>query len=97
MNIDLSGGSIPLTNALRNATSKKFARLDRHYDHIISAHVIFNVEKLSQKAEATVNVPGDSIYACSESSDLYAAIDLLVDKLDRQIKKHKEKNRSHRD
>src|SRR5687767_4249071 len=97
MNIHLTGDSVEITDALRQFTTEKFARLQRHYDRIISANVVFNVEKLIQKAEATVNIPGEAIHACSESDDLYSAIDLLVDKLDKQIKKHKEKFLDHRD
>lgn len=92
MNIHLTGDSITVTDALREFTTKKFERLEHHYDRIIDANVIFSVEKLTQKAEATLNVPGESIYACSEADNLYTAIDSLVDKLDKQIKKHKEKN-----
>lgn len=97
MNINLTGDSIQLTDAIRQFTTKKFERLQRHYDHIINANVVFNVEKLIQKAEATLHVPGEPIYASSEADDLYSAIDLLVDKLDKQIKKHKEKTQTHRD
>ncbi len=97
MNINLTGDSVEITDALRKFTTEKFARLQRHYDRIISANIIFNVEKLIQKAEATLHVPGEPIHACSEANDLYSAIDLLVDKLDKQIKKHKEKNQDHRD
>jgi putative sigma-54 modulation protein len=97
MNINLTGGSIDITDALRQYTTDKFSRLSRHFDHIINANVIFQVEKLTQKAEATLLVPGEEIYASSESSDLYSAIDLLVDKLDTQVKKHKEKIRDHRE
>lgn len=97
MDINLTGDSIEVTDALRQFTTEKFARLQRHYDRIISANVVFNIEKLIQRAEATLNVPGEPIYASSESDNLYSAIDLLVDKLDKQIKKHKEKTQDHRD
>ena len=90
-------GSVEITDALRKFTTEKFSRLQRHYDRIISANVIFNVQKMIQRAEATLNVPGEPIYASSESDDLYSAIDLLVDKLDKQIKKHKEKTQDHRE
>lgn len=97
MNIHLTGDNVEVTDALKQFTTEKFSRLQRHYDRIISANVIFNVQKMIQSAEATLNVPGEPIYASSESDDLYSAIDLLVDKLDKQIKKHKEKNQDHRD
>lgn len=96
MKINLTGDSIEITDAIRQFTTKKFERLQRHYDHIIHANVVFNVEKLLQKAEATLQVPGKPIYACSKSEDLYSAIDLLVDKLDKQIKKRKEKDETYR-
>lgn len=97
MNMTLTGNSIVVTDALRRFTTEKFLRLERHCDHIISANVVFNVEKLIQKAEATLNLPGESIHASSESTDLYTAIDLLVDKLDRQVKKYKGKARNRRE
>ena len=75
--------------------TQKFVRLERHYDHITNVHVVLSVEKLIQKAEATVHTSGAELFADATSEDLYAAIDALVDKLDRQIVKHKEKTRKH--
>jgi putative sigma-54 modulation protein len=97
MNIHLTGDGIELTEALRQFTAEKFLRLQRHYDHILDAHVVFNVEKMAQNAEATVHIPGGPIHAHSESTDLYSAIDTLVDRLDTQIRKHKEKMLDYRD
>ena len=74
--------------------TQKFVRLERHYDHITNVHVVLSVEKLIHKAEATVHTSGAELFADSTSEDLYAAIDALVDKLDRQIVKHKEKTRT---
>jgi putative sigma-54 modulation protein len=71
----------------------KLSKLERHHDRITSTNVILSVEKLVQKAEATVHVSGGEFFADSEHDDLYAAIDILTDKLDRQLIKHKEKNR----
>ncbi|MEC8374123.1 MAG: ribosome-associated translation inhibitor RaiA, partial [Pseudomonadota bacterium] len=73
----------------------KFSKLERHFDHISNVHVILNVEKLNQKAEATVHLSGAEVFASSENTDMYAAIDSMVDKLDRQVIKHKEKLKKH--
>jgi len=95
MQINLTGHHVEITDALRDYVSAKFERLERHFDNIISAHVILNVEKLARIAEATVHVNGGELFATAEEEDMYAAIDNLVDKLDRQIKKHKEKLKAH--
>ncbi len=91
MQVDITGHHIEVTEALRNYVNEKFQRLERHSDHVIDSHVILSVEKLAQKAEATVHVHGAKLFAEVEHSDLYAAIDGLIDKLDRQVIKHKEK------
>ena len=72
------------------------AGMGRHFDHVINVHVILSVEKLRQKAEATLHVNGAKVFADSVHEDMYAAIDTLIDKLDRQVLKHKEKKSSHR-
>ncbi|RUO78569.1 ribosome hibernation promoting factor [Pseudidiomarina taiwanensis] len=95
MQINLTGHHVEITEALRNYVDEKFAKLERHFDHITNVHVILNVEKLTQKAEATVHVHGGEIFADSEHQDMYAAIDSLIDKLDRQVIKHKEKTQRH--
>jgi putative sigma-54 modulation protein len=96
MQISLTGHHIDITEALRNYVDSKFERLERHFDHVTNVHVILTVEKVRQKAEATVHVNGADIFADSTEEDMYAAIDGLVDKLDRQVKKHKEKITNHR-
>lgn len=96
MEIKFTGHKIEVTPALRQITTEKFDRLQRHFDRINSINVTFGIENLLQVAEATVRVPGDSIFASSKAEDMYSAIDGLVDKLDRQLKKHKEKEGSHR-
>ncbi len=96
MQISLTGHHIDITEALRNYVDSKFERLERHFDHVTNVHVILSVEKVRQKAEATVHVNGADIFADSTEEDMYAAIDGLVDKLDRQVKKHKEKITNHR-
>lgn len=91
MQINLTGHHLDLTDALRDYVNDKFKRLERHFDHINNVHVILEVDKVRQKAEAKLNVNGGEIFATSEEEVMYAAIDSLVDKLDRQVIKHKEK------
>ena len=91
MQINLTGHHLDVTESLKNYVHEKFERISRHFDHINNVHVILQVEKLRQIAEAKLNVNGGEIFANSESEDMYAAIDNLVDKLDRQVIKHKEK------
>ena len=95
MQINLTGHHLDLTDALRNYVHDKFQRLERHFDHINNVHVVLEVDKVRQKAEAKLNVNGGEIFATSEEEVMYAAIDSLVDKLDRQVIKHKEKMQRH--
>ena len=95
MQINLTGHHIEITDSLRNYVDTKFSKLERHFDHISNVHVILNVEKLAQKAEATMHLSGAEVVASSENQDMYAAIDSMVDKLDRQVIKHKEKLKKH--
>lgn len=91
MNLNLTGHHLEITPAIRDYVNNKFSRLNRHFDQVIDVNVIMSVEKLKQKIEAKMHVRGRDIFAeCADQDDLYAAIDLLVDKLDRQILKHKE-------
>jgi putative sigma-54 modulation protein len=96
MQISLTGHHVDLTDSLRAYVDSKFERLERHFDHVTNVHVILSIEKLAQKAEANMHVSGAEIYADATHEDMYAAIDSLVDKLDRQLIKHKEKMKSHR-
>ncbi|MCR8921569.1 ribosome-associated translation inhibitor RaiA [Dasania sp. GY-MA-18] len=95
MQINVSGHHVEVTTALRDYVSQKFSRLERHFDQITNTNVTLTVEKLIQKAEANVHVAGADLFAASESEDMYAAIDTLTDKLDRQLIKHKEKVKSY--
>ncbi|MCC5856780.1 MAG: ribosome-associated translation inhibitor RaiA [Ectothiorhodospiraceae bacterium] len=95
MQIDVTGHHVELTDALRDYVNEKFQRLERHFDNVVDVHAILTVEKLMQKAEATMDISGAKLFAEATSEDMYAAIDGLVDKLDRQVKKHKEKVRDH--
>jgi len=95
MQLNLTGRHVELTDSLRDYINTKFAKLERHSDHINNVHVILDIEKLNQKAEATIHVIGAELFASTEHQDMYAAIDSLIDKLDRQVIKHKEKLARH--
>lgn len=95
MQINITGHHIEITDALRDYVTEKMQKLTRHFDHVTNAHVILTVEKQNQKAEATVHVSGKDLFADHTSEDMYASIDGLIDKLDRQVIKHKEKVGSH--
>ena len=96
MQLNLTGHHVEITDSMRNYVEEKLARLTRHFDHVTNVHVILSIEKLEQKAEATLHLAGNDIFAEAVNEDMYAAIDSLVDKLDRQVIKHKEKLKSHR-
>jgi len=96
MQLDVSGHHVEITDAIREYTYGKFAKIKRHFDKVIDIHVILSVEKLDQKAEATIQLNGNKIFAEDTQENMYAAIDTLVDKLDRQVMKHKEKQNAHR-
>src|SRR5690606_40231485 len=82
---------LDVTEAMRDYVEEKFSRLERHFDRITNVQVIMQVEKLQQKIEATLHIAGGEVVANAEHTDMYAAIDMLVDKLDRQLIKAKEK------
>ena len=96
MNLHLTGHQLPITPAIREYIEAKLERITHHFDNVIDVKVIMSVEKLQQKIEATVHVRGKDIFCESSATDMYAAIDGLIDKLDRTIMKHKEKTLSHR-
>lgn len=91
MNLNISGHHLDVTPAIRDYVIAKLERVTRHFDNVIDVNVILSVDKLQHKVEATVHVRGKDIHVESIDADMYAAIDLLADKLDRQIVKHKEK------
>ena len=97
MNIDVTGRHLEITDSLRSYILGKMHRLERHFDHVIKAHVILECEKLHHKVEASLVVPhaNQTLFANSVEEDMYAAIDTLIDKLDRQVIKHKEKLSDH--
>jgi len=95
MQLNVTGHNIEVTAALRSYLEKKIDRIARHFDQVIDVHCVLSVQKLRQKAEATLHVSGNAIHADAIEEDMYAAIDLLTDKLDRCVKKHKEKLTDH--
>lgn len=96
MHINLTGHHLDVTEALRGYVNNKFERLERHFDEVIDVHVILSVEKLRRKAEATLQINGAKVFADSVHEDMYAAIDGLIDKLDRQVIKRKERKNDYR-
>mgnify|MGYP002662050830 CR=1 FL=1 len=95
MRIEIVGHQIEVTPALRNAIIGKFDKLERHSETLLDGRVTLTVEKLEQKVDATLNLSGHTIHAAAAAPDMYSAIDLLLDKLDRQVVKHKEKSIRH--
>lgn len=95
MQVNVSGHHIDVTDSLREYVESKFERLERHFDIVLDAHCVLTVEKLRHKAEAKVNINGGTIFAEATEEDMYVAIDSLVDKLDRRVRKHKEKLADH--
>jgi putative sigma-54 modulation protein len=96
MNLNLTGNHLEITPAIRAYVVAKMERVTRHFDHVIDVNVVLSVDKLRQKIEANVHVRGKEIHAESVEPDMYAAIDALTDKLDRQVVRYKEKLLSHR-
>jgi putative sigma-54 modulation protein len=95
MQINLTGHHVEVTSSLREYVNTKFAKLERHFDHINNVHVVLTVEKLDQKAEATIHLKGSELHASAVNLDMYTSIDTLVDKLDRQVLKYKGKITQH--
>ena len=95
MQISITGHHVDITPPLREYVENKFTRLERHFERMIDVRVILDVEKLIHKAEATIHTRGKSLFADATAEDMYAAIDALTDKLDRQVRKHKEKQTDH--
>ncbi len=95
MQINISGHHLDITDALRDYVNQKINKAVRHYDHITDASVMLSVEKHRQKAEANLRFSGGEVFAQEESDDMYASIDSIADKIDRQLVKHKEKQQDH--
>jgi putative sigma-54 modulation protein len=96
MRVNLSGHHVDVTPALRSYTERKLARILRRFDRLIGVECTLTVDKLRHRAESTVYLRGPAIHASAEAEDMYAAIDALADKLDRRVRKHKERLRDHR-
>ncbi|HET7586636.1 MAG TPA: ribosome-associated translation inhibitor RaiA [Gammaproteobacteria bacterium] len=95
MEMNLTGRHVDISPSLRGYVDDKLGRIERHFDDATDIHVILSVEKLRHKAEARLNVPGSELFADAVEEDMYAAIDQLVDKLDRQVRTVKEKRTNH--
>jgi putative sigma-54 modulation protein len=95
MQVNLTGHHVEITPALKDYLESKLIRLERHFESVTSINCVLTVEKLRHKAEAKVNVTGGTLFAEAVDDDMYTAIDKLIDKLDRQIVKHKEKLTDH--
>jgi putative sigma-54 modulation protein len=96
MNLNLTGHHLDITPALRDYVVAKLDRVTRHFDHVIDVNVVLSVDKLRQKVEVNLHTRGKDIHVEAIEPDMYAAIDALIDKLDRQVLKHKEKRETHR-
>lgn len=95
MQINITGHQLDLTDSLKSYVNEKLSKLERHFDHINTIEVVLNVEKIRQFAEATIDAKGVSIHADAESENMYSSIDMLAQKLDTQVIKHKEKLTNH--
>jgi putative sigma-54 modulation protein len=95
MNLSVTGHHVAVTPAIRGYLEQKLERVLRHFDHVIDVNVILSVEKLRQKAEVSMHVRGKEIFCECTNEDMYAAIDGLVDKLDRQVIKYKDRAYAH--
>ena len=95
MEVTVAGHHVEVSPAMRAYVETKFARLERHFENLTDIHCVLTVEKLQHKAEATIHLSGGTIHADAVEENMYAAVDGLIDKLDRQVKKHKEKLTDH--
>ena len=95
MQLSISGQQLEVTDSLRSYITEKMGRIERHFDHMVNAHFVLHVQRQVHEAEATLNAPGATIHANAKSGQMYAAIDTLIDKLDAQVRKYKEKQSDH--
>ncbi|MEO8444337.1 MAG: ribosome-associated translation inhibitor RaiA [Gammaproteobacteria bacterium] len=95
MQLNLTGHHVDITPSMREYVESKLGRLERHFDHVTVVHCILTVDKLRHRSEATVNLSGGQLFAEATEENMYAAIDSMVSKLDRQVRKHKEKLTDH--
>ena len=95
MNLSITGRHLDVTPAIREYIHTKMARVLRHFDHVIDTQVLLSVEPLKHHAEITLHVRGKDIHCEASADNLYAAIDLLVDKIDRKVIQHKDRTQDH--
>ncbi len=95
MQITVTGHQVEVTEPLRQYAADKLGRIQKHFDHVTTTNIVLHVQKLRHVAEATIHAKGATLHANAEGADMYAALDALADKLDRQVLKHKEKLTSH--
>lgn len=96
MNLNISGHHIDMTEALHDYVASKMSRIERHFDHLIEADVVLAVEKPVHRAQVTMNVRGNTLHAEATGDDMYGAINVMVDKLDKQTRRHRDKSAGHR-
>jgi putative sigma-54 modulation protein len=96
MQLHISGHHLDITSAIKNHTNEKLSKIKHHFDNVINVNMILEVQKDVQKAEATIHLSGADLFAKAQSTDMYVSIDQLINKLDSQIIKHKEKLHNHR-
>lgn len=95
MNLSISGQHVEITDAIRSFINDKLQRIERHFDQLIDVEVVLHVEKIRHRAEAKLNVSGTTLFAESTEDDMYKAIDSLMDKLDKQVLRYKDKLKDH--
>lgn len=95
MNLSITGRHLEITPAIREYVISKMSRVTRHFDNVIDSQVILSIERLNHTAEVTVRLPGKDIHCEAIDENLYAAIDLLTDKTDRQVIKYKTMAQNH--
>lgn len=95
MNLQINCHNIDITDSLEEHIKKKFEKLTKHFDHVIDARFTLTVEKINHLAEVTIHLPKADLHADASDENMYHAIELVINKLDRQIIKFKEKNYSH--
>jgi putative sigma-54 modulation protein len=95
MNLTVTGHHVAVTPAIRTYVETKLERIIRHSDHVSGVSVILSVQKLRQKAEANVHLRGKDLFVEADHEDLYAAIDAMADKLDRQVLRYKDRASNH--
>lgn len=98
MNIHITGRHFDVTQALRNHITDRISFLEKHFERLIDVHIVLHLERANQIAEATLHIAHQpTIHAKAETSDMYASVDMMIEKLKAQIQKHKEKEITERD